>query len=457
MKKLAYFSPLNPIKSGISDYSEDLIPYLNGEFDIDVYIPNNFQMDNIELQNKINIKEFYQFDELYNNKEYDAVLYHMGNNYTAHNEIYEFAIKYPGVVVLHDYSLHHFFAAKTLEQGNISAYKEEMFYCHGNEGLNKVNEFLNHKIPPIWETDSLNYPLNLRLLDRSAGIIVHSQFASEMLKKQAPYAPISVVPLPAPLITDIDLIYSKMITERETLGISKDDFVICALGYANHTKRIDKVIEALKLIKENKLIRNFKFFIVGEIAESYPLQDLIKKSNLVDEVICTGYVSLNQFDQYIAASNMCVNLRYPTQGENSASLLKILGHGKPVIATDIGSFSEFPDEVVYKIGYVESEVDEIIKTILKILDENKEVKERHIINYIQQNNCMAVCLANYKKIISEIIYGQQNNVNLSFEKYVSEHVSNLSEMFIELNDNKIIDQYIDGNLEILVDSFLKCE
>lgn len=94
---------------------------------------------------------------------------------------------------------------------------------------------------------------------------------------------------------------------------------------------------------------------------------------------------------------MCVNLRYPTQGENSASLLKILGHGKPVIATDIGSFSEFPDEVVYKIGYVESEVDEIIKTILKILDENKEVKERHIINYIQQNNCMAVCLANYKR------------------------------------------------------------
>lgn len=445
MKKLAYFSPLNPIKSGISDYSEDLIPYLNGEFDIDVYIPNNFQMDNIELQNKINIKEFYQFDELYNNKEYDAVLYHMGNNYTAHNEIYEFAIKYPGVVVLHDYSLHHFFAAKTLEQGNISAYKEEMFYCHGNEGLNKVNEFLNHKIPPIWETDSLNYPLNLRLLDRSAGIIVHSQFASEMLKKQAPYAPISVVPLPAPLITDIDLLYSKMITERETLGISKDDFVICALGYANHTKRIDKVIEALKLIKENKLIRNFKFFIVGEIATSYPLQELIKKSNLIDEVICTGYVSLNQFDQYIAASNMCVNLRYPTQGENSASLLKILGHGKPVIATDIGSFSEFPDEVVYKIGYDESEVDEIISSILQINKIDRFAIGEEIINYTKINNSMRACTDSYLKFINNITSGKTMNVSLGLNYYFENCITDYSVFFNGIERNTV-DTFIDYSI-----------
>ncbi|MEK3704887.1 glycosyltransferase family 4 protein [Paenibacillus sp. FSL R7-0198] len=456
MKKLAYFSPLNPIKSGISDYSEDLLPFLNGEFDIDVYVPNNFRVENEKVRNVCKIREFYEFEDLINKNEYHVVLYHIGNNYAAHNEIYEFAIKYPGIVVLHDYSLHHFFAAKTLEQGNISAYKEEMFYCHGNEGLNKVNEFLNHKIPPIWEADSLNYPLNLRLLDRSAGIIVHSQFALQLLKKQAPYTPIGVVPLPAPYITDIDLIYSKMIIEREALDISKDDFIICSLGYANITKRIDKIIEALKFIKANKLIENFKFFIVGEIAESYPLQDLIKKNNLVDEVICTGYVSLDQFDQYIAASDMCINLRYPTQGENSASLLKILGHGKPVITTNIGSFSEFPDQIVYKISYGETEIEEIVEAIMKIVNHNKDVTGREIINYTKQYNSMEVCLEGYKQFSDNIIDGNNANLNLEFDKYTSEYIKRISLFFnMENCERDIIDEYLDANILMLINAFRK--
>ncbi|PJN58966.1 hypothetical protein PAEAM_36170 [Paenibacillus sp. GM1FR] len=445
MKKLAYFSPLNPIKSGISDYSEDLLPFLNGEFDIDVYVPNNFRVENEKVQNIFKIREFYEFEDLFNKDEYHVVLYHIGNNYVAHNEIYEFAIKYPGIVVLHDYSLHHFFAAKTLEQGNISEYKEEMFYCHGNEGLNKVNEFLNHKIPPIWETDSLNYPLNLRLLDRSAGIIVHSQFALQLLKKQAPYTPIGVVPLPAPYITDIDLIYSKMITEREALDISSDDFIICSLGYANITKRIDKVIEALKFIKANKLIENFKFYIVGEIAESYPLKDLIKKSNLVDEVICTGYVSLDQFDQYIAASDMCINLRYPTQGENSASLLKILGHGKPVIATDIGSFSEFPENIVSKISHGDSEVEEIVSSILENFEINRVTIGEEIINYTKLNNSMSVCTNSYVKFIDDIISGDLFNTLLELDHYFNSCISEYSVFFKEI-ERSTVDTFLDYSI-----------
>jgi glycosyltransferase involved in cell wall biosynthesis len=378
----------------------------------------------------------------------------MGNNYKAHNEIYEFAIKYPGIVVLHDYSLHHFFAARTLEQGDILAYKDDMFYCHGAEGLIQVDRFLNQKIPPIWETDSLNYPLNLRLLDRSAGIIVHSHFAAEMLKRQAPYTPISVVPLPAPYITDEELIYSKMMKERESLDIPKGDFVISSLGYANITKRIDKVIEALKFIKTNKLIENFKFYIVGEIAESYPLNDLIKKSNLVEEVICTGYVSLDQFDQYITASDMCINLRYPTQGENSASLLKILGHGKPVITTDIGSFREFPSHIVKKISYGEKEINEIVEAVMKIAKSNNDEIGREIINYARQYNSMEVCVKGYKQFLKAIIQGESANSNLEFEKYTSDYVKKLS-LFFDKGEGKknIVDEYLDANISMLINAF----
>jgi len=37
-RRIAYFSPLNPQKSGISDYSEELLPHLARYFDIDLFV-----------------------------------------------------------------------------------------------------------------------------------------------------------------------------------------------------------------------------------------------------------------------------------------------------------------------------------------------------------------------------------------------------------------------------------
>ena len=46
--RIAYFSPLNPIRSGISDYSEDLLPHLADLVDVDLFV-DGFQPSNQEL------------------------------------------------------------------------------------------------------------------------------------------------------------------------------------------------------------------------------------------------------------------------------------------------------------------------------------------------------------------------------------------------------------------------
>ncbi|AOZ93303.1 glycosyltransferase family 4 protein [Paenibacillus crassostreae] len=426
MKKIAYFSPLNPIRSGISDYSEDLLPELAKSFEIDVYVGNGFQIQNSEIKECFSIREYAEFSKRYNEKHYDAIIYHMGNNYSAHDEIYEFILKYPGIVVLHDYSLHHFFAAKTLECGDLTAYREEMLYCHGSNGINEVNRFVNGEISPIWESNSLKYPLNLRILDHSAGVIVHSQFAKMLLQEQASYVPIEVVPIPAPHISEFNGIEVEKGKARNELNIDEDDFVISTLGYANPTKRIDKVIEAMSIIKSKNMISNIKLYIVGEIAPSYPIDELIRKYKLTDQVICTGFVTLEEFDTYIAASDMCINLRYPTQGENSASLLKIMGHGKPVITTHIGSFAEFPEDVVYKARYDKYEVDDIVKHICEIYNSNREILTRKILDYTNRNNTLSICQMGYLKFIDNIISGEEVNLMLGLREYTNKYMNLLS-------------------------------
>src|SRR5439155_7586869 len=51
-----------------------------------------------------------------------------------------------------------------------------------------------------------------------------------------------------------------------------------------------------------------------------------------------------------------VNLRYPTMGETSGSVIRALSLGKPLLVSDVGWFSELPDTVALKIPVDELEV-----------------------------------------------------------------------------------------------------
>jgi glycosyltransferase involved in cell wall biosynthesis len=59
----------------------------------------------------------------------------------------------------------------------------------------------------------------------------------------------------------------------------------------------------------------------------------------------------------MAACDVILNLRYPTVGESSGTLLRSLGLGKPVLVSDIGSFREFPDDICLKVPVNEMEED----------------------------------------------------------------------------------------------------
>ena len=58
----------------------------------------------------------------------------------------------------------------------------------------------------------------------------------------------------------------------------------------------------------------------------------------------------------MAACDVLVNLRYPTMGETSGSVIRALSLGKPLLVSDVGWFSELPDDVVLKVPVDELEV-----------------------------------------------------------------------------------------------------
>ena len=59
----------------------------------------------------------------------------------------------------------------------------------------------------------------------------------------------------------------------------------------------------------------------------------------------------------MAACDVLVNLRYPTMGETSGSVIRALSLGKPLVVSDVGWFSELPDDAVLKVPVDDTEVD----------------------------------------------------------------------------------------------------
>ena len=58
----------------------------------------------------------------------------------------------------------------------------------------------------------------------------------------------------------------------------------------------------------------------------------------------------------MAATDLAVNLRYPSAGETSGTLIRAFESGKPVAVSDYAQFAEFPDDCVVKIPFGDAEV-----------------------------------------------------------------------------------------------------
>ena len=75
--------------------------------------------------------------------------------------------------------------------------------------------------------------------------------------------------------------------------------------------------------------------MVGQVS---PVVDRTPLGRAAEAVRFAGYVEAGSVKTHVAACDVFLNLRYPTAGETSASLLRLMGWGKPVIVTDYGQF-----------------------------------------------------------------------------------------------------------------------
>lgn len=396
--RLAYFSPLPPSKSGIADYSAELLPYLAKGADITVFVE---QADEVRLNQHREdylVQSAAHFDEIHCQQSFDLCIYHQGNN-PHHEFVYERALQTPGLLVLHEHCLHHLIAWRTLGRQDEEAYWDELFHAYGRLGA-RVAEMRALGVGS--EYQQFLMPLNRRLVASSLGIITHNAYAASQLEGLSEATPVALIPHHlAPQTFELDAMDADEC--RQSLGIPDNAWVIASMGFVTQSKRIPTVLAAFKRLLA--VVPNAMYVIVGEDHWKWSVAPLIEEMGLSGNVRITGYTTEKDFFRYLKAADAIVNLRFPTAGETSGTLIRSLGAGKPVIVTDFGQFAELPDDVCLKVSAGPNEEKELYAKLraLAYRPTLREQLSRRALEWIRSEHEISQCAARYLNFAEQIV------------------------------------------------------
>jgi glycosyltransferase involved in cell wall biosynthesis len=326
MPRLAWFSPLPPVRSGIAQYNAELLPMLASVHQIDVFVDGSPSRFNAPLAA---MSVFSAYDFIWKNRErpYDLIVYQLGNA-PCHDYVWAYLTRSPGLVVLHDGQLHHARGRMLLQRPlpRRDDYRREFWFNHPDANPDLA------ELGAVGLLGSLTYswPMLRIVVESSRRTLVHNDWLAEQSREAHPAAAVDVVNMGVPEPASRPGVRQQI---RSRHHIAEDAVVFTAFGKVTPEKRVREAMRALATVAES--IARAHLLVAGETVEYYDLHAEAETLGIDERVTFAGYLADDEIDDYLAASDVCLCMRWPTSRETSASWLRCLAAGKPTISTDL--------------------------------------------------------------------------------------------------------------------------
>lgn len=402
--RLAYFSPLQPAKSGIADYSAELLPELSRHYDIDVIVDQeNAVTDRWVLANSTQ-RTVAWFEN--HADDYDRILYQFGNS-PFHRHMFDLLERFPGIVVLHDFFLSGIIANMDLTNMNPGIWARSLQRAYGWQVLG------DHYRVEATSNVEKTYPCNLEILQRAQGVICHSDYSRKLAAQW--YGPDwgkdwALIPhLRAPAIG------LSRATAREALGLADDDVLVCSFGILDATKYNAELIEAWL---ESSLAsdRHCRLVFVGELPNSdygEQIRQLLHESGAKKRIRVSGRVDRSTYQDYLAAADMAVQLRTFSRGETSTAVLDCMNYGVPTIVNANGSMAELPQNAVQFLpdGFTGGQLTKALEHLWRSPAKRAALGKHaaaHIRDYHSPRRCAELYVGAIEQFVRKADSGPQN-------------------------------------------------
>ncbi len=350
--KVAMFSPMPPVPSGISDYTADLLPYLSQRLDLELWV-DQAEIDWPQGQ-PLPIRRWSASLWKRQQAEYDLVIYQVGNS-PSHSYMLDAMAVRPGVVVLHDLVLHHLIFWRAVTTGRAQEYQREMAIRYGERGQCVARQMLLGRLP----VEAFECPLYEGVVEAAVALGAHSRYVIEKAGPLMGSRTVHHIPMGVPVPTPADKLLA-----RRALGLPESAVLALALGHINPYKGTELLFRVLARLASRE--SDLRLVVAGSRSPGFPLERLMEVYGVETCVLYLGRVSADLLPLLFSSVDFSFSLRYPTAGETSASLLRALSYGVPAIVTDVGAFSELPDSCCPKVP-VGPHAEEVLEAYVSAL------------------------------------------------------------------------------------------
>ena len=409
--RIAFFSPLPPMRSGIADYSQSLLEHLREHYIIDLYHAPEYVPHLSLSSSDFACHDFRLFPRYCRALDYRGVAYQMGNS-KYHGYIYQTLLKYPGVVAVHDFNLagfHYWFAfqpdaapdhfAQQLARENPALAAE--FLAEGDRWTAEpggIAAACNRR--GAW--------LNQEVLQSAASIIVHDPWVTQQIRLRHPELADRV--RVAPHGSDLEPYSAERRRQiRRCFGIPHDALLFGCFGILHSTKCNVEAIEAFGAIAGRHPAAQLMF--VGRDRGQGEAQAKAAALGLSERVRFLGYTPIEAFRELAAVTDVGVNLRRPpTNGETSGALITLLGLGVASVVIDVDTFSTYPDDVVRKVRWSSEPVPALAEAFGELADGREERARfgRAALEHIRRHHSWARSAESYVEAIENAYERRQS-------------------------------------------------
>lgn len=386
LPSLLWYSPLPPDPGGVSAYSASLLAEIRDEFNITL-------VREPELPPAEGLQGFSVITpERACATEADLCVYHMGNNLAQCAATYDALRTRPGLTLVHDLNIHAFLLEHLVRRNppgllrgaqlEAHPYFSALVEAHGEAGAAQAHRVLAEGGLP----DIAQFPCHRLLTDSSTAVVTHSRWGRDRLEANGDPAPVWTLPLGiehplAPRAGSAEEL-------RRDAGAGPDDLVLTCAGFLEPNRRLVSVILSLAELKRRAV--SARLLLAGGVDPSHKawLEAIARDHGVSDRVIWRGFLrDDNDFLASLAASDVVVHLRHPTNGESSATILRALSIGRPVIVSAADSYRELPEDCCWKVDADQTEIP-LLSGYLETLARRPELRasmraaaRRHIALY----------------------------------------------------------------------------
>lgn len=314
--RIAVATPWPPQRSGIADYSRQMLNALAEVADVTALINCDDQVQDPAIKTRPISAAAYL------DGSYDYVVNVLGNSH-FHLPIIEYLVAFGGPVLAHDTRMIEFY-----------------LYLHGKYWVARLMSTSGRQIDA---EDISDYVLNLNTLPNlgyrtiarvAAPMLVHSQQIGRRIRGETGIGPIALPFVPYNLSPASDLGPDKRAAARQRFQLEDDVLHVGTFGFVDiRTKGIDIVIEAIAWLAQWN--QKVKLHIVGGLPPSLPqkLQRLASESGAGETLVFHDHISPQDYKDMLLAVDVALQLRTSPLANLSGALMDCIAHGVTTVAT----------------------------------------------------------------------------------------------------------------------------